>query len=160
MSGLGLALTTESLGKAAQQQQKEGTTANPGSLLGNSVLELVPRTMDTGKAQRLRLLGMACGRLSNNSWMDCPLLIPFRQTPGLVPQRAWHLPGTRRTAPGGYRSSQQPRAEPPRSVQGRVGMSGQFYYLGSHSSEESLSRCHSRNPAPSPVSWSVFVTLA
>lgn len=37
---------------------------------GNSVLELVPRTMDTGKAQRLRLLGMACGRLSNNSRMD------------------------------------------------------------------------------------------
>lgn len=52
--------------------------------------------MDTGKAQRLRLLGMACGRLSNNSWMACPQLIPFRQTPGLVPQRAWHLPGTRR----------------------------------------------------------------
>lgn len=63
----GLALTPEPLGRAAPDQTLgRGRDNLAQSPLGNSVLELVPRTMDTGKAQRLRLLGIACGRLSGN----------------------------------------------------------------------------------------------
>lgn len=64
----GLVLTPEPLGRAAPDQTVgRGRDNLAQSLLGESVLEFVPRIMYTGKAQRLRLLGIACGRLSS-SW--------------------------------------------------------------------------------------------
>lgn len=77
----GLALTSKPLGRAAPAQTIEKGQLLAQSLLRNSVLELVPRTMDTGKAQRLRLLGTACGRLSGVGQVEgtgeaCPCL-PF-----------------------------------------------------------------------------------